>query len=249
MPSDSAAVSQPLEFHEPIRRGEVHVWTASLETNPEALLRYSALLGAEETVRASRYVFARDRQHFVVCRGILRELLGGYLLVSGKSIEISGAALEKPRLGETFQRRDLRFNLSHSHGFAVLAFSVGHEVGVDVERIRDDIEDEEIARRYFSSAERTELAKLRGSDRKKAFFLCWTRKEAYLKARGDGLKIPLESFSVTLTPGAPAQLSSEDSDRWSLHSLEPAAGFTAALVVEGTPARISLGAYPPGPQT
>jgi 4'-phosphopantetheinyl transferase len=243
---DSAVLSQELHFREPIQRGEVHVWTASLETSRERLLRYSALLSAQETARASRYVFERDREHFIACRGILRELLGGYLSVSGKSIEIAGAALQKPALAQPPASMDLRFNLSHSQGFAILAFSVGHELGVDVEHIRDDIEDEEIAGRYFSDTERAELAKLKGTDRKRGFFLCWTRKEAYVKARGDGLKIPLDSFSVTLTPNALVQLFSEDSDQWSLHSLEVSAGFAAALVVEGTPARISVGAYLPG---
>jgi 4'-phosphopantetheinyl transferase len=242
---DSAAHSEERHPGEPIRRGEVHVWTASLQTGPEGLLRYSTLLSEQETARASRYVFARDREHFIVCRGILRELLGSYLFVPGKSLEISGAGFQKPALAQTFHHQDLRFNLSHSHGFAILAFSLGLEVGVDVERIRHDIEDEEVARRYFSNAERAELAKLGGTDRKRAFFLCWTRKEAYLKARGDGLKVPLDSFSVTLRPDRLVRLSSQDSDHWSLHSLEVAAGFAAALAVEGTPTRISVRAYSP----
>jgi len=235
---DPVLVSRVLADRNPMRDGEVHLWVASLEKSEERAQEYTDLLSAEESARASKYVFARDRVHFILCRGILRELLASYLSVPGKSIEISRGLRGKPVLAGTAQKKDLRFNLSHSHGLAIFAFSIGQELGVDAERVREDVEAEEIARRYFSMSERAELSRLQGSDRAKGFFLCWTRKEAYLKARGDGLAMPLDSFSVTLTPGAPARLLSEDADRWSLHSLEPAKGWTAALVVEGTTARI-----------
>ena len=221
----------------PIGDREVHLWVASLEGSKENAQNYRELLSAEEKERASKYVFERDRLHFVLCRGILRELLGGYLSLPGKSIEISCGLRGKPVLAGPVQN-DLRFNLSHSHGFAVFAFSIGQELGVDAEHIREDVEAEEIAQRYFSIEERAELSRLEGADKAKGFFLCWTRKEAYLKARGDGLATPLDSFSVTLTPDAPARLVSEDADRWSLHSLELAKGWAAALVVQGTAARI-----------
>jgi 4'-phosphopantetheinyl transferase len=221
----------------PIGDREVHLWVASLEGSEECAQHYRELLSAEERERASKYVFERDRLHFQLCRGILRELLGGYLSVPGKSIEISCGIRGKPALARPAQN-DLRFNLSHSHGFAVFAFSIGQELGVDAERICEDVEAEEIARRYFSIEERAELSCLEGADKAKGFFLCWTRKEAYLKARGDGLATPLDSFSVTLTPDAPARLFSEDADHWSLHSLELVKDWAAAVVVEGTAARI-----------
>jgi 4'-phosphopantetheinyl transferase len=234
-------VPEGLSDRQPLRSGEVHLWSSTLEKSQETLDYYASLLSQEESARASKYVFRRDQAHFTLCRGILRELLGGYLSVPGKSIEISIAPRGKPVLPQGAQNRDLRFNLSHSHGLAIFAFTIGRDVGVDTELIRDDIDVEEIAGRYFSNVERAELNGLTGADRARGFFLCWTRKEAYIKACGDGLiKIPLDSFSVTLTPDVPARLSSADADRWSLHSLEISKGWAAALVVEGTPARILI---------
>jgi 4'-phosphopantetheinyl transferase len=235
---NSVVVAEGLRDIDPISRGDVHLWTAFLETNQEGMDFYASILSKEEAERASKYVFQRDLTHFILCRGILRELLGYYLSVPEKSIEISSLASGKPALAKSLKNGDLSFNLSHSHGLAVFAFSIGRELGVDAEFIREDVEADEIARGYFSNAEREELRRLKGSDRAKGFFLCWTRKEAYVKARGKGLEIPLDSFSVTLTPGAEVRLTSADADRWSLHSLELATGWASALVVEGTPARI-----------
>jgi 4'-phosphopantetheinyl transferase len=235
---DSPLVSGAPGDGNSIRSGEVHLWCTSLEGSQESLNSYSRLLSREEIARASKYVFRRDQTHFILSRGILRELLGRYLSVPGESIEISSAAAGKPELAQKVQNVDLRFNLSHSHGLAIFAFSIARELGIDAEFIREDVETDEIARRYFSNVEREELSSLKDADRAKGFFLCWTRKEAYVKARGKGLEIPLDSFSVTLTPGAQPRLTSEDAVRWSLHSLELATGWASALVVEGTPARI-----------
>lgn len=236
----SQAVERPRGI-EPLHNGEVHVWSALLDESQESLSAYAGLLTEDEMRRASNYVFRRDQTHLILSRGILRELLGGYLSAPGKSIQIRSAAGGKPAIVPEVHNMDLRFNLSHSHGFAVFAFSIGRELGVDAEFIREDVEVDQIAQRYFSNAEREELRSLKAADRARAFFLCWTRKEAYVKARGKGLEIPLDSFSVTLTPGAQARLTSEDADRWSLHSLELATGWASALVIEGTPARIVRG--------
>jgi 4'-phosphopantetheinyl transferase len=237
----SAKVSQGLSDRPLLRDGEVHLWSAPLEKSQETLDYYASLLSREEKARATKYVFRRDQVHFVLCRGILRELLGGYLSVPGKSVEISIAPGGKPLLPHGTQNGDLRFNLSHSHGLAIFAFTNRQDVGVDTELIREDIDAEEIAQRYFSNEERAEFNGLTSAERARGFFLCWTRKEAYLKARGDGLiKVPLDSFSVSLSPDAPARLSSADADRWSLHSLEISKGWAAALVVQGTPARIVI---------
>jgi len=229
-------------YRNSILAGEVHLWSTrleDLEKDEESIAYYSRLLCAEENVRASRYVFRRDQTRFILCRGILRELLGSYLSVPAELLEIFAAAQGKPRLVRSGQDMDLRFNLSHSHGFVILAFTIGRDIGVDTELIRPEIAAEEIARNYFSAVECTELDGLGNANRARGFFLCWTRKEAYIKARGDGLsKIPLDSFSVTLTPGAPARLYSADSDRWSLHSIEISRTLAAALVVEGMPTRI-----------
>ena len=220
------------------------MWTAELRANRERLGDYALSLSPGETLRASRFVFERDRESFILCRGVLRALLGTYLSLPQHAVEISTDPRGKPMLAGHLCGSDLRFNLSHSHGLAIFAFSRGKELGVDAELIRQDIEAEEIAERYFSDDERKELGRLRGAERATAFFACWTRKEAYLKARGDGLGAALDSFSVTLTPGAPVLLRSEDALRWSIYSFDLAKGWATALVVEGVPSRIVLGQAP-----
>jgi len=217
------------------------VRTAELQADRELIDDYALSLSPSETARASRFVFERDRRSFILCRGMLRAQLGTYLSVPRHTIEISTGPRGKPMLTGPLRKSDLRFNLSHSHGLAIFAFSRGKEVGVDAELIRPDIEAEEIAQRYFSDDERRELGRLKNAERATAFFACWTRKEAYLKARGEGLGARLDSFSVTLTPGAPVLLRSEDACRWSLYSFELRKGWATALVVEGVPNRIVLG--------
>ncbi len=226
-----------------LESGDFHVWTASLHTAEETLKSYRSLLSPEEISRASKYVFPCDQAHFVACRGILRELLGCYLAAPGQAIKILSSSGEKPSLGIGTGNLDIRFNLSHSNGFAVFAFSIGREIGIDTEFIKAEIAAEEIATRYFSAAEQQELAALAPQERAAGFFRCWTRKEAYVKARGQGLQIPLNSFSVTLSPGAPARLTSGDANRWSLHALDVQPGWASALVVEGNSARISVKKY------
>ncbi len=127
----------------------------------------------------------------------------------------------------------LRFNLSHSHGLALFAFCLKHEVGVDLEKIRPEIALEGIENDFFSSREKEELASLPSTLRPEAFFLGWTRKEAYVKAHGMGLQASLQDFDVSLTPDRPAELHSADKKKWRLYSLNPGEGFVGALVVEG----------------
>ena len=143
----------------------------------------------------------------------------------------------------------IRFNLSHSHGKALYAVSRGREIGVDLEFIRGDLEAEQIAERFFSHSEIETLRALPLSLRKHAFFLCWTRKEAYIKARGEGLSLPLDQFDVSLIPGEPAALLSTQSDsdealRWSLRNLTPASGYAAALATEGRDWTLSCWQWP-----
>ncbi|HTS12529.1 MAG TPA: 4'-phosphopantetheinyl transferase superfamily protein [Candidatus Limnocylindrales bacterium] len=139
----------------------------------------------------------------------------------------------------------LCFNLSHSHGLALVAICREREVGVDVELIRPEFGGEEIARRYFSQREVDELKRLPPELQAEGFFLCWTRKEAYIKAKGDGLHIPLDSFDVSLTPGLPPLLNSADGFRWSLRSLAPGAGYVGAVVSEGRDWKLRLLSWEP----
>jgi len=216
-----------------LREGEVHAWRVPLERSEAELLRLRGTLSIEETVRADRFYFQRDRDAFIATRGTLRQLLGRYLECPPGEFAFDYGPYGKPNLRRASPGLSLDFNVSHSHGLALMAFSLGRQLGVDVESIRPAVASEEIAERFFSLQEVTELQSLPPARRAEGFFLCWTRKEAYVKAIGDGLQIPLKSFHVSLTPSEPARLESADSERWTLRSLRPGAGFVGALVAEG----------------
>jgi 4'-phosphopantetheinyl transferase len=199
-----------------------------------ALQWLEGTLAEDERLRAGRFIFERDRNSFVAARGILRDLLGGYIGCRPETIAFVYGPRGKPALANQSQSPSpLSFNLSHAHGLALIGIGREREIGVDVELIRPEFAGEEIAKRYFSPKEIDELGKLPAELRADGFFLCWTRKEAYIKAKGDGLHIPLESFDVSLTPGLPARLNSADQARWSLRSLAPEPDYAAAMVAEG----------------
>lgn len=221
-------------------KDEIHVWRVHLDDYDDRTLdQLKATLAPDEKARAERLVFPRDRNAFVATRGILRELLGRYLGRLPAQIEFDYGPQGKPRLRPELSKEkespktSVQFNVSHSHGVALLAFAIARQVGVDVELVRPDFAGEGIAERYFSPQEVTELRNLPASLRDESFFLCWTRKEAYIKARGEGLHVPLDSFHVSLTPGKPEILQAADSSRWSLRSLRPAPRYAGALVGEG----------------
>ncbi len=214
---------------------EVHVWQAALDRHSADDLMQ--VLAADEISRANRFHFAKDRDHFVVARGLLRKLIGGYLGVS--AVELTFAYLEK---GKPFlsgsQKSLLNFNLAHSQARAIFAFSLGREVGVDLEFIREDFEGDKIAERFFSKPEIAALATVPLELKCQAFFDCWTRKEAYIKARGDGLSMPLDEFDVAFAPGEAAALLRNHREpaevtRWRMQSIPAAEGYVAALVAEG----------------
>jgi 4'-phosphopantetheinyl transferase len=216
-----------------LNSNELHIWRACLDVDSTVRERLSTLLSPREKERVARITFARDRHRFVVSRGILRQLLGSYLGEPPQDVLLETLAHGKPTLTAAARIPSLRFNHSHSHGFALFAFCLEREVGIDVEKIRPEVAFEGIENHYFSPQERTELDTLPQELRPEGFFLCWTRKEAYVKAKGEGLHIPLESFDVSLTPDKPAVLNSSDKERWSLYSLRPETGFVGALVAEG----------------
>jgi 4'-phosphopantetheinyl transferase len=211
---------------------EVHVWRAYLDYGEAALRQFEATLAPDEIARANRFLFQRDRNSFVATRGILRELLGRYVNRSPGQIEFDYCPKGKPLLREPLES-PVQFNVSHSHGLALLTFALGRHLGVDVELVRPDFSSDEIAAKFFSTQEVIELQALPPSLRTEGFFLCWTLKEAYVKARGEGLQIPLDSFHVSFTPGQPERLQSSDSFRWSVRSLRPAPRYVGALVGEG----------------
>jgi 4'-phosphopantetheinyl transferase len=213
-----------------LKEDELHTWLAWLDVEPQERTRLCAYLHKDEVSRAERFAFPRDRDHFIVARGRLRELLGKYLHCAPDAVEFKMGRYGKLSLVD--DRDPLRFNLSHSNGLALYGFSLGREIGIDTEKIRHGFAGEGIAERYFSAAEQRDLREVSEELRDTAFFLCWTRKEAYIKAHGDGLQIPLDSFDVSLKPGEPETLRSADCDRWSMRSFVPAPEFVAAVIVE-----------------
>lgn len=220
-----------------ISSAEVHVWRAPLEQPAIHMDQLAQTLSDDERTRAERFHFERDRRRFVVAQGLLRILLGKYLNIEPHRLEFGHGPHGKPHLSSSHSSA-IRFNLAHSHELALYAFACGREVGIDVEHICPLPDAEQIAARFFSAAENAVLCALPENQRSEAFFNCWTRKEAYLKATGDGLSRPLDQFQVSLAPGEPVRLlvdeqMPEEISRWRLESLMPASGYVAALVVEG----------------
>lgn len=217
---------------------DVHVWRTSLELGADHVQRLRRTLSADEIVRAERFHFEKDRRHFIIARGVLRIILSRYLGLGPHQLGFCYSSYGKPALATAPGRDWLRFNVSHSHELALYAITRGREVGIDVEYMRDSVATDMIAERYFSPREVTTFRALPASQRREAFFTCWTRKEAYIKARGEGLSFPLDRFDVSLVPGEPPALlrtlgDPHEAARWSLAALTPGTGYAAALVVEG----------------
>lgn len=227
--------TQPERFA--LASDEVHLWLATLEASSEQLTAYEQLLSCDERERAARFCFPRDRDRYVVGRGLLRVILARYLGIAPLELRFAYNAYGKPELATEGGAQSLRFNLSHSHGLVLYAVARGRELGVDIERVRPEMATEAIARHFFSPQEVRALMALPPHARTDAFFRCWTRKEAYLKARGEGLSLPLDSFEVSLAPGEPAVLlrapgPPQECDRWSLRDVPVPRGYAAAIAVE-----------------
>jgi 4'-phosphopantetheinyl transferase len=217
-------------------KDEVHVWRASLEQDASEVRLLRAILSLDEQQRADRFHFERDRHHFIVAHSMLRDILSRYLRRPPAQVHFSYNEFGKPALAR--DDTGIRFNLSHSHGLGLCALTHACEIGVDIEYLRDDFASFEIAERFFSPIEVEVLRSLPEHLRVQAFFNCWTRKEAYIKALGEGLSHPLHLFAVTLTPGDPARLLHTNNDpeatQWSLAELTPREGYVAAVAVRGS---------------
>jgi 4'-phosphopantetheinyl transferase len=221
--------------------GIVHVWRAKLDGWDAASLQ--PCLSADERQRADRFHFRRDCDRFVVGRSLLRMLLGGYLHVQASDLVFAYSDRGKPALADFHSPSDLRFNLSHSDIMAIFAFTCGRDIGVDVERIKDHVEATDIAKHFFSKAEQQALAAVPDASRNAAFFHCWVRKEAFVKAKGDGLSMPLNQFDVSLAPERAEIIATRpdprEHKRWSMRSLDAGPDYAAALVVEGALRQVS----------
>ena len=217
--------------------GRVHLWRVDLDRFRPASESAWDVLADAESARAHLFRFERDRDWFVIRRAFLRLILGRYLDADARRLEFDYSEMQKPSLAEPSGGGDIKFNQSESGGLALYALGLGREVGVDIEKMRDLVADD-LAQRFFAPAEVRALRAVPEADRLPAFFRCWTRKEAYVKAHGAGLSMPLDSFEVSLASGdQDALLSSREDEggagRWTMRDVAIDPDYAAALCAEG----------------
>ena len=221
-----------------LKAGDVYVWRTWLDVPSAQVDALGRILTTDELARAGRFVFERDQRRFVAARAALRSILGWCTGTDPRRVEFSYTASGKPELADDLAGLQLRFNLSHSHDLALVALTRERAIGVDVEYLSRDLDHERLAERFLSAQEWRSIASLDSPLRRRAFFDCWTRKEAFLKASGKGLARSLADFDVSCAPGEEARLlgvrnDPEGASRWSLRAIEPAPGYTGAVAVEG----------------
>jgi 4'-phosphopantetheinyl transferase len=216
---------------------EIHLWRVFVSGTAASDAAAADALSEDERMRASRFHFEADRGRFVASHAALRRILASYLGAAPASLTFGAGTHGKPFLDAPAPGRSLRFSLSHSADLALVAVSLGREVGVDVERVRPRADLEGFAARYFSPRERDALARVPPGDRLRAFLEIWTLKEAYLKACGDGLVRALDAFDVTVGDARSGLLAVRDrpgdAARWVLRQVEIGEDYVAALAVEG----------------
>lgn len=217
---------------------QVHVWCACLKLPMSQVRILNEMLDDDELKRALRYKFVKDYKRFIVSRGLLKIILSRYIHIDPGQICLRYNSFGKPMLNERIGRNYIHFNLSRTDDLALFAITKDRKIGVDVESINLDIEIEGIVERFFSSDEVTALRSLPVELRHKAFFQCWTCKEAFIKAKGKGLTIPLDSFSISLNPEKSPDLvcskfCADEASRWSLYTFDLGINYCAGLAVEG----------------
>jgi 4'-phosphopantetheinyl transferase len=233
----------PQEFD--LSRGAAHIWRTSLQSGSlcqETLKRY---LSPDETIRAERFHFQKDREHFIIARGKLRIILSRYLGIGPEKVSFRYNAFGKPSLASEYRECPLRFNVSHSNEVALYAMAWNRVVGIDIEYMRPISEAREISARFFSLNERRMLDALPADQRLEMFYQFWTRKEAYAKARGDGLSRPLAQFDTSLIPKTRSNLipihdKSQNMAHFCLMDINVGGNYAAASVIEGHSVRIEF---------
>jgi 4'-phosphopantetheinyl transferase len=225
-----------------LSKGKIDVWAVPLDSGKGYIAECNELLSKDEISRARRFHFEADQRRFTIARGCLRKLIGRYLKRDAHSIVFQTNEYGKPRLaGENDM--PLCFNISHSGEMAVMAFTYSRELGVDIELIRENIDHQSLSERFFSEAEATILKSLADEDRLKCFYETWTRKEAFIKAVGKGLSIPLDQFDVSVGVGVSPALvdvryDCANSSGWFMSEITLNESFAGAIAVEGKDAEI-----------
>jgi 4'-phosphopantetheinyl transferase len=229
----------------PSGQDEVHVRIASLDRRQSEMKYFENILAEDEIKRANRFHFKRDRERFVAGRGLLRMILSSYVGMPANEIIFTYSCHGKPGLRRQDGRPAIEFNLAHSGGTALYTITRDRPVGVDIEVMKDEFPLESVAEHFFSTAEVAALRSLPQPMQRIAFFKCWTRKEAFIKAIGHGLSFPLSDFDVSLMPGQPARLlhvrgASEEASRWYMEDIDSLAGCAAAIVFSGPQCRMNV---------
>lgn len=215
---------------------EIHLWEFPLATSESTFANCRELLSEEERIRADKFRFEKHARNYIFAHASLRSILSGYTRIAARDLRFVDSKQGKPRLAQS--ATDFRFNMSHASNWALVGVTRGREIGVDIEAIRQDVEFDKLAERFFSQQEREALRSFSPEHKARAFFRCWTCKEAFLKAQGVGLSRNLDSFDVDLSSG-PARLlatrpDASEAERWRLFELEGPPGYAAAVAVEGS---------------
>lgn len=217
-----------------LQPGLVHIWRAELQVPTSDLSSYISILSKEERARANRFYFQKDRNQFAVGRSILRQLIGKYAGVDPKGIQFEYSEFGKPSCP---QIANLKFNLSNKNGLALIGFTLEAEIGVDLEEIQPNIAVASIAENFFAQKEREAILRLPEDQQVAAFFHCWTCKEAFIKAHGQGLSLALDQFEVEVHPEIPAALKKVNwepaiADKWDIQAFIPQINFAGAVVLD-----------------
>jgi 4'-phosphopantetheinyl transferase len=234
--SDSIWISPPAK--PVLARNEVHLWRTTVEVPALDFTRIQRLLSSDERAKAAAFFFERDHHRFVVARGFLRAILSLYLNCTPTELHFKYTEYGKPSLASPHVNANLNFNLAHSGDLALYGITLQRAIGIDIEQIRHEFASEEIARHFFSVNEASRLLSIPAHDRPKAFFECWTRKEAFIKAKGIGLSLPLDQFDVSVSSNEPAMLletrwDKNERSRWSLRAIDVGPDYAATVAVEG----------------
>jgi 4'-phosphopantetheinyl transferase len=227
-----------------LRAGETHIWTADIITGAETLADLEGLLSPVELVRAGKFRFEKHRSQYIFCQGVLRRILATYSGPSPREIVFETNPFGKPYVRPSAGRIPLQFNMAHSESLVVIAVALERSVGVDTEFVRAIDHMDLIAADYFTTNERAMIEAFPRKDKETAFYICWTRKEAFIKAVGKGLSIPLNSFDVSMSPGETARplpwsKESPQVDTWWLSDLTLRDRYVGALVIEGETPQIT----------
>jgi len=229
----------------PLCSEDVHIWCANLSRHSKSLWKLKGVLNDEEITKASRFVFDKDRERYIVKHGLLRKIIGEYYLINNaENIKFQRNAFGKPYLNCDGKQESLYFNATASKDYALYAFSRIYEIGIDIEFMRNIDETDEIFANNFSKSENIIFKKLEKGERQKAFFYCWTIKEAFVKAIGKGLYFPLQNFDITFKEGERAKIVGIEGDKkkgeeWTISKLFPVEGYVGAIAIKKKEIRIN----------